>query len=157
MIRSNYIVIPLLAIIFILIQIVLMQYRGGMVWYKSLTFPRLAPSDHQFMLFFGIVFGLAVLSAILIWNFFEHNFNFWVIMALFCLITALNTLWCYLFFMRHSLGLAFLTVLAIQCFLIILARIIYARSLLIGLLLVPYIIWGFYDIYWSFMMWFLNK
>ena len=153
---ASYLIIPLFTLIFVLVQIVMIKTCDAWNWYQTLNFPALMPTFQQLALVLAVLFSLATIALVIIWNGFERNLQFWALIGLFCLLAFLNIMWTYLFFVQHNLWIAFLQVIAIQFVLVLLTGMIASRSFFVSLLMMPYALWGFYDIYWSYMMWMLN-
>lgn len=154
--KSNYVIIPLLTIIVALLGKSITRECDSWLWYKSLQLPTTTPPDWIFPIAWHIIFICFVIAALIVWNRFKRDSNFWVLITLFCTNAILNVLWTYLFFAKHLIGAALFTAIGLEAITIALAALIYQRSSLTAVLLAPYIIWSAFAIYVNTMIWYLN-
>ncbi len=155
-IRPNYIIIPLIAIICGLLGRLFARSYDAWAWYQTLQLPSITPPNHVFPAVWTTIFVLTAFAAILAWNTFERNFQFWGIMALFCLNAFLNVFWTYLFFSQRMIGAALLEAIALELVTVLLLGMVASRSYIVGALLVPYAIWNLFAIYLNYMIWITN-
>ena len=114
--------------------------RSGMSWFRSLRLPKWPVSVHAMAVWWGVLFALMTVSAMLSWSVTSDGDRERVA-ALYAIDAFLNVAWCYLFFVRHQIGSATLeaALLAIATAVVVLE--VFSASLLAALLLVPFFIW----------------
>lgn len=153
-IRANYIVIAGIALATLLSG----AYFSwtGMQWYNSLVLPSITPPSWVFSSAWHIIFALTTLAAILVWNRFERDVKFFVIMALFAINAFLNAYWTYLFFHEHTIGAALVDAFLLEFSTMLLFVLISQRSHTVSFLLLPYVTWNLFAIILNFMVWQLN-
>ncbi len=155
--RSSYIIIPLLTIIVALIGKTVVKSCDAWTWYTSLQLPSITPANWVFPIAWNIIFMCAALAAIIVWNSFSRNIQFWAIIGLFIANAALNILWTYLFFGKHLIGYALFEAIILEFVTVSLMLLIAARSVAVSLLLLPYVCWVMFAIYLNYMIWMLNR
>jgi tryptophan-rich sensory protein len=153
-IKTNYLVIPGIT----LLAMFLGGYYTwcGMRWYRTLNLPAITPEDWVFRTVWHIVYALTTTAAILAFNRFERNAQFYLLMALFCINVLLNISWSYLFFYKHMIGHALVDALLLQASTVGILVIISHVSRGISLLLLPYAVWNLFAIILNFMIWTMN-
>lgn len=105
-------------------------------WYMALEKPSIQPPPIVFAIAWPIIYVLfaASFSVLLIKNKWSGAF-------LYIINLILTTLWCVLFFVRHSTGSALVLLLIIFAFAVYLAIFAYNKSVLAGILILPYVLW----------------
>lgn len=153
-IRTNYIVIAGIALATLLSG----AYFSwtGMPWYNGLVLPSITPPSWVFSSAWHIIFALTTLAAILVWNRFERDVKFFVIMALFGVNAFLNAYWTYLFFYEHRIGAALVDAFFLEFSTMLLFVLISQRSHTISFLLLPYVTWNLFAIVLNLMIWQIN-
>ena len=68
-----------------------------------------------------------------------------------------NGLWSYLFFGRHSPGLALADIVALLALIIVFLLCAYSVSILAALLFIPYVLWVMFAAVLNFYLWQLNR
>ena len=154
--RSSYIIIPLLTVIVALLGKTVVQSCDAWTWYQALQLPGLTPPNWVFPIAWNIIFICAALAAIIVWNSFTRNLQFWAIIGLFIANAALNILWTYLFFGKHLIAYALFEAIILELVTIAMMLLIAARSMTISLLLLPYVAWVLFAIYLNYMIWMMN-
>jgi benzodiazapine receptor len=153
-IRPNWIAIPSISIGVMLVSRLLMM--GNWQWYTTLKLPSITPSA----LFIGGVWQCIYLCStgclLLLYNFCEHNWRFWVIMSLFGISTLFNLYWIYLFFHQHYIGWSVFNAVALSASVWALMFIIWPLSRFCAVLLVPYAAWTSYMTLLNMWTWFIN-
>jgi len=94
--KPNYIIIPLITVFVSLLGGWLTS--SGMSWYKSINLPSWTPPGSIIGLVWTILFILATISALIVWNSLAGKNNFSLIIAIFILNSILNFGWSWLFF-----------------------------------------------------------
>lgn len=153
-IKTNYIVIVGAALLTLLCGAYFSWV--GMSWYNGLILPSITPPSWVFGSVWNVIFFLTTLATILVWNRFEHDFKFFVIMGLFALNAFLNVYWTYLFFHDHRIGAALVDAFLLEFSTMLLFVFISQRSHTISFLLLPYVTWNLCAIVLNFMVWRLN-
>ena len=105
-------------------------------WYLNLNKPSIQPPALAFAIAWPIIYAFfaASLSVLLIKNKWGGAF-------LYVINLILTTLWCVIFFVRHSTGSAFVLLLIIFACAVYLAIFAYNKSVLAGILILPYVLW----------------
>jgi tryptophan-rich sensory protein len=103
-----------------------------------------------------VIYVLVTIAVIQIWNSFERDKEFYMIMALFVANALSNLLWTYLFFYRQNICLAFADSLVIFASVLSLIITIGNKSYMIAALLVPYLSWITFAVWLNLMIWFKN-
>lgn len=130
---------------------------SGMEWYKTdIVLPSITPQGWVFSLAWLVIYILSAVFLIFLWRFFERTRLFWATIALFTLNMICNVAWSYLFFVKHLIPEAFFVacILTFLVYLIIILTIL-QRSYL-GILILPYALWGTFACYLNYQLWMLN-
>jgi len=153
-IKANYLVIPGVT----LLAMFLSGYYTwcGMQWYRTLNLPAITPEDWIFRTIWHIIYALTTTAAILAFNRFERNAQFYLLMALFGINAFLNVYWSYLFFYKHMIGYALIDALLLEITTLGIFVLISHFSRAISLLLLPYATWNLFAIILNFMIWSMN-
>lgn len=152
--RLNYIVIPAITVLVSALGGYFTSY--GMAWYKTLNLPSSIPPDITFSIAWTTIFILTTVAALIVWNGFQRNLRFWMIMGFFAINALLNVLWTYLFFYNHLIGVAALEAALLYFSIIILMLLIWPISYLTALLLLPYLGWMTFATYLNYVIWMIN-
>src|SRR5271157_3364882 len=102
--KLNYVIIPLVTIAVAVIGGLITG--GGMEWYRSIKLPSWTPPGSVIGAVWTVLFILATISALIVWNGAPHGVRFWWIVAIFLLNAILNFGWSWLFFGAHLMGAA---------------------------------------------------
>jgi tryptophan-rich sensory protein len=78
-------------------------------------------------------------------------------MLLFAIQFIFNLAWSFLFFNRHLLGIAFIEILLMGCFIALTIISFYKINKLAAYLLIPYLCWVSFAAVLNGAIWFLNK
>ena len=109
-------------------------------WYRQLRKPAWNPPNKVFGPVWTTLYLLMAIAAWLVWR--KAGIAAAVIpLAFFVLQLVLNTAWSWLFFGRHTLGGAFLELLALWIAILITLVLFWRVVPLSGILLVPYLAW----------------
>jgi tryptophan-rich sensory protein len=130
--------------------------ESGMQWYYALSRPSYTPPGWLFSIVWMVIYVLVTIAVIQIWNSFERDKEFYMIMALFVANALSNLLWTYLFFYRQNICLAFADSLVIFASVLSLIITIGNKSYMIAALLVPYLSWITFAVWLNLMIWFKN-
>lgn len=154
-ISINYFIIPVITVITGLIGSYFTM--RGMSWYKTINLPGFTPSGFFISFMWRVIYILTAISALMVWNTFEHNFKFWVIISLFAANAFLNAYWSYLFFYHHMIGTAIIDAALLGVTVFALIALIWPISWLAALLLFPYAGWVTFATFLNIVIWFMNK
>jgi len=150
--KPNYIVIPLITLGIACTGNYFTQL--GMDWYDmELIHPEFTPPDYVFGIAWTIIFAMAAVSAIIIWNC-KHRNPY--IIPLFILNAILNVSWSLVFFTLHQIELAFLALALLAASLLGLFSLTYVCCRNAAMLLLPYILWTCFAAYLSYGFFLLN-
>jgi tryptophan-rich sensory protein len=127
-----------------------------MQWYRQLNLPAITPPDYVFGMVWTIIYILATIAALLVWNKHYRNKNFSLIMGLFAVNAILNLSWSYFFFYKHAIQIALFDCIALAVVTLLLVYYIWPLSRRISALLVPYAIWTIFASYLNFLIWNMN-
>ena len=152
--RLNYFIIPLL--VFSVLFIGSFFSLAGMAWHDTLILPKLNPPKSIFPLAWNMLGLLTTASILLFYNRGTRDLYFWIIQSFFAINGFLNIAWTMAFFGWHNIVLAWLIALALEYNLILLISMMYKRSKMAALLLVPYALWVLFALYLNWRIWLLN-
>jgi benzodiazapine receptor len=152
--RLNYIIIPLVTLATALLGGRLTS--GGMGWYKSINLPTWTPPGAVIGAVWTVLFILAAISALLVWNRAPHDSLFWLIIAIFIVNAVLNVAWSWLFFGQHLLGGAIIEAGVLGLSVAALIIFIWPVSFIAAILLVPYFVWVAFATFLTYKVWSLN-
>ena len=151
----SYILIPLVTI--------LVAFAGGQLtmrsvatWYKTIRKPTWTPPGAVIGAVWAVLYILAALSALIVWNLPLAPVSAMVAM-LFILNAAVNVLWSYVFFYLHKMGPAIWVCLFLDLTIILLIQFIAPVSALAAWLLVPYAAWVTFASYLNYRVWTMNR
>lgn len=167
--KLNYLVIPLAVIA---VAVIGSWLTDTGVWYQSLNLPSWTPSGSLIGTVWTVIFILAALSALIVFNVRPVGWRRRAIAAGFVINGLLNIGWSWLFFVRHSLWGAVIESLwlglSVVCLMLMIwphgeteeevfgaARKKSLNRLAAGLLL-PYLAWVAFATYMAYIIWSLN-
>lgn len=153
--KLNYIIIPLVTFLTALLGSLLTS--GGMNWYKTIGKPSWTPDGSLIGTVWTIIFILATISALIVFNKIPHDSRFKWIIAIFILNAVLNVLWSFLFFNQHLLGPAIFEAGLLGLSVLALIISIWPGSHLAASLLIPYAAWVFFATFLTYKVWSLNS
>ena|SRR3989338_5179134 len=148
-------------------------------WYADLTKPSFNPPNSVFAPVWTALYILIGVSLALVWNanwrvnnklltsgkkpWNKWSERFWMgdlqkqnIIAIFAVQLVLNVLWSYIFFGKHSIGLALADILALWFAILYTIINFYRVSKPAAFILVPYILWVTFAAYLNYAIWMLN-
>lgn len=152
--KLNYFVIPL--IVFLVAWLGGMITSAGMDWYETINLPDFTPSGYVIGTVWTIIFILAAISALIVWNRFPRGRRFNWIIGVFLVNAFLNVFWSYLFFGEHLLGLAIWEAGILAFSVALLIVVLRPFSRLAAILLYPYLFWVVFATYLTYTVWTLN-
>lgn len=155
MVKINYFIIPLCVFLTALVGSLLTS--GGMEWYQSTQIPSWTPSGSVIGAVWTILFILIALSLFVFWNKTPHTGTFSHILTFFIINAILNVGWSFFFFNQHWIGVAVGGALALGVSVIVLIFLLWPKSRIASLLLVPYAGWVFFASYLTYNIWLLNR
>ena len=130
------------------------RFRPG-TWHEKLVKPSWNPPNWVFAPVWSVLYLFMAISGWLIWhqthNLFHPALIVWTMQLVF------NGLWSYLFFGRHSPGLALADIVAILALIIVFLLCAYSVSILAALLFIPYVLWVMFAAVLNFYLWQLNR
>lgn len=168
-IKPNYLFIPLITVAVALLGSSV-TITGDASWYQTILIkPDITPPNWVFPIAWNVIFILTTISALIVWNmgpekkkflwFFDmhkEDKGFIAIISLFIANAILNVLWSYLFFGMQNILCAFIEIFFIEATLIALISLIYKRSKLASLLLLPYALWVGFATYLNYLILVIN-
>ena len=151
--KPNYFLIPLITVI----VAVLGSYFSsvGMRWYETqIIKPVITPPNWAFPLAWNIIFVLATISALIIWNRGSRenkilaillrkksSKKFWIVIGLFIFNALLNLLWSLFFFTFHLIEISFYNLIILEITTVLIMIFSWSISKFASLLLLPYVLW----------------
>lgn len=153
--KTNYIIIPFITIMVAIVGSLLTN--GGMIWYRTIHLPSWTPPGSLIGIVWTILFVLATISALMVYNQIGHDRRFWLTIVIFLLNGFLNFCWSLLFFTLHWLGTAIFEAALLGLSVLILIILIWPRLKSAAILLIPYFLWVSFATYLTSMVWLLNK
>jgi len=152
--KLNHIIIPLITFLTALSGSLLTS--GGMDWYKTIAKPSWTPAGSVIGTVWTVLFILAAISALIVWNRLPHDNRFKWIIAIFILNAILNVGWSWLFFNQHQLGAAIFEANLLAASVVALVILIWPGSRLAASLLIPYAAWVAFATFLTYKVWSLN-
>lgn len=154
--KLNYLVI------FVIVALVLgaggVITRNGMGWYNNeLVLSPLTPPSWIFPVAWNFIGVCTALSLIITWNTVKRDLVGNLVIALFGINGILNLSWSYVFFIRHEIGKAFWVACAIEATVIVLMLLLWNRSRMAALLLLPYAVWVLFALHLNNDIWLINE
>lgn len=139
--KPNYFVIPLITILVSYLGSIFTSKGINSGWYDLINKPSWTPPGSIIGLVWTIIFILATISALIVWNKLERDKRFWKIIYLFIINAGLNLFWSFLFFAQGLIGIAMIesAILGISVYLLV--YFIWPKSKLAASLLIPYAAW----------------
>jgi tryptophan-rich sensory protein len=92
--------------------------EAGMDWYATLQLPSMTPPSWLFGLVWTIIYILSACAVVTLIRAYKHIGYYQTILGFFALLTILNPLWSYLFFIEHSISAALLDAIVMEFILI---------------------------------------
>ncbi|MBI2038211.1 MAG: tryptophan-rich sensory protein [Candidatus Magasanikbacteria bacterium] len=152
--KTNHVVIPLITIATISLGSLVTSL--GMNWYSTIKLPAFTPPGSFIGAVWTVLFILATLSALIVWNkAWRKRKN--IIGIAFVLNILLNVGWSVLFFGLHLIGPAIYESALLGVSVLVLIILIWPVSKLAVWLLVPYMVWVSFATFLTYTIWSLNK
>ena len=152
----SYILIPLITI--------LVAFVGGRLtaasvktWYKTIRKPTWTPPGAVIGTVWTVLYVLAAISALIVWNLPGGASVSATIAVLFILNAVVNVFWSYVFFYLHRPGPAIWVCLFLDLTIVLLIQFISPLSMLAAWLLVPYAAWVTFASYLNYRVWAMNR
>lgn len=154
-IKLNYFIFPTLVFLVLLTGYLVTQ--TGMVWYDAnLVLPSIMPPKWTFSLIWNILGVLTSVALVIFWNQCPRDKFFWVTVALFALNGFLTIGWTVAFFVWHALGTAWWIAGALEGTLILIIVLLWNRSRLAAVCMVPYALWVLFALYLNSLIVLIN-
>ena len=131
--------------------------QGGMDWYRTLVLPSITPPGGVIGLVWTVIYILGGIAAYLIWQRRDGSPAFSWIIALLIANAILNTLWTWLFFGIHWMGVSVLEMLLLNLTNLAIMVLCWNRVRAASLLFVPYFAWVCFATYLAATIWVLNS
>jgi translocator protein len=154
-IKPNYILISLFTVAVALIGSYFTN-QGLNGWYQEINLPAWTPPGSVIGAVWTVLYILATVSALIVWNRFARDPRFWTIIALFILNGILNFTWSYLFFDVNLIVWAIVDSVLLLFTVVALIILIAPKSKLAAGLLVPYALWVAFATVLTHSVWRLN-
>ena len=152
----SYILIPLITILVASIGSILTT-RSVATWYRTIRKPSWTPPGAVIGAVWTVLYILAALSALLVWNLPDGTPVPLAVASLFVLNAVVNVGWSWVFFFRHRIGLAIWVCLFLDLTIVLLIWLIAPLSSLAAWFLVPYAAWVTFASYLNYRVWAMNK
>ena len=153
--KPNYLLIPLATVATALGGSWLTS--TGMSWYHQIHLPGWTPAGSVIGTVWTILFILATISALLIYNLIPRGKKRRQIMWAFLINAVLNVLWSALFFGWHLLGSAIIEAAVLALSVLVLIVMAWPRSKAAAVMLIPYFAWVCFAAYLTYNVWSLNR
>jgi tryptophan-rich sensory protein len=154
---------PLLGLLVFLVVCFAAAGIGGVVttpkigtWYATLAKPSWNPPDWVFGPVWSALYCCMAVDAWLVWRQGGAS-GAKVPLTLFAVQLALNVLWSCIFFGLEKPGLAFVEVLTLWLAIAATMIVFWQRSVIAGILFVPYLAWVSFASFLNFTIWRLNE
>lgn len=152
--KINYFIIPLITVL--VASIGGLMTSRGMNWYETIHLPSWTPKGSFIGTVWTLLFVLATISALIVWNTAFRDNRFWLIVILFLANAVLNVFWSFLFFNQHLIGLAVFGAGLLGLSVVALILLVWPVSVLASVLLIPYALWVGFATYLTYAVWTLN-
>lgn len=153
--NANYLVIPAVTIITAVTGSFITG--SGMAWYKIIKLPAWTPPGSVIGAVWTVIFILATISTLIVYNQLQPSKNLKLILAIFLVNAVLNVTWSLLFFGWHLIGPAVWEAGLLGLSVLALIVLIWPASILASLLLLPYFLWVCFATFLTYNVWLLNK
>lgn len=152
--KPNHVVIPLITIATISVGSWITS--AGMSWYKTINFPAFTPPGSFIGTVWTVLFILATISALIVWNKARGGRKNAIGFA-FVINALLNVTWSLLFFGLHLIGPAIYESALLGVSVLVLMILIWPVSKMASWLLAPYLAWVSFATFLTYSIWLLNK
>jgi len=125
-------------------------------WYEDLNKPPFQPPNWVFPVVWNLIFLLAIVSLVLIWNTRPRTMRTWCLIWIAILNGSMNVAWSALFFKRHMIYAAAWDAGLICISVIAMILLSWRISRIAALLFVPYAIWTAFATYLTWVIGRLN-
>lgn len=153
--KKNFFVIPLITVIVAVSGSWLTN--AGMSWYRQINLPAWTPAGSIIGAVWTVLFILAALSALLIYNLIPKGKKRRQIMWVFFANAVLNVFWSALFFGWHLLGFAIIEAVILALSVLAIIILAWPRSKAAAVMLMPYFAWVCFAAYLTYCVWSLNR
>ena len=152
--KPNYLLIPLMTVATALGGSWITNQ--GMSWYKIINLPAWTPAGSVIGVVWTIIFVLATISALLVYNLVPKGKKRRQVMYAFLVNAILNVLWSALFFGWHLVGLAIIEAVVLALSVLVLIIMIRLKSRAAAIMLYPYFAWVCFATYLTYSVWSLT-
>lgn len=153
--KSNYIFIPASVVCVAIVGSRLTD--AGMEWYSTIALPSWTPAGAVIGTVWTVIFVLCTVSLLVFWNTAPRDRRFTSIALLFAINGLLNVGWSFLFFFLGLIAAALIEMLVLLATIIALIVLLFPRSRLAALLLIPYGAWVVFATILTTAVWTLNR
>jgi len=129
---------------------------SGMSWYRSLSLPAITPPGSFIGIAWTLIYTMSGIAAYLIWQRRNQGLTSRWLIALLVANAILNTLWTWLFFGIHWMGLAVVEMVILNLVNLAIIVLCWARVRIASQLFVPYFAWVCFATYLAAAIWQLN-
>lgn len=126
-------------------------------WYPTLNKPSFSPPNYIFGPFWLMLYFLMGISLYLVWQKKAKKKKVRQALILFGVHLFLNVLWSIVFFGLKNTGLAFIEIVILWFFILIVIYKFWKIEPKAGILLIPYLLWVSFASILSYSIWFLNS
>ncbi|OGM03212.1 hypothetical protein A2115_02795 [Candidatus Woesebacteria bacterium GWA1_41_8] len=152
--KPNYILIPLFTLTIAILGSTITA--AGMEWYKTINLPGWTPPGNVIGTVWTILFILATISALMVWNAKFKAKTRKLIFLTFGANALLNFAWSYLFFGLHFLATSAVEASLLGLSVFVLIFLIWPVKKWAAILLIPYSLWVAFATYLTFVVFQLN-
>jgi len=124
-------------------------------WYVNLLKPSFNPPSYLFGRVWTVLYILMGISLFLIWHAPKGEFRSHAL-KIFAIQMGLNFLWSFLFFKFRLTGIAFLEIIVLWMFIILMIRSFFRVNKTAAALQIPYLLWVTFAAILNGSIWFLN-
>ena len=153
--KPNYILIPLGTLIIAGLGSAFTS--SGMLWYNTeLILPSITPPRWVFPLAWNIIFILATIAVLILWNKKEKGPELKWLKGLILINALLNVLWSFLFFSMQWIMAALIEMILLELTMVPIIALAWNRSKWAALCFVPYALWVGFATYLTYIIWMIN-
>ena len=130
---------------------------NGMGWYRTLELPDFTPPGSVIGLVWTLIYTMAGIATYMIWQYCAKDRAFKLIVSLLVINAVLNSLWTWLFFGIHQMGLAVVEMTVLNAVNLAIIILCWNRQRIASLLFIPYFAWVCFATFLAATIWRLNS
>ena len=154
--KPNYILIPLAVIVVSVVGSMFTGFGIDTGWYAAIAKPDWTPPGAVIGAVWTTIFVLTAASALIVWNKGAPSRRTRYALVAYAVNGVLNVAWSYIFFVRHWFAFATIEAGLLSISVIVIMALVWKRSRVGALLLVPYAGWVAFATFLTGVIWRMN-